>query len=191
HSSVRVFTGDGKRLPDLATPPIGTVAALEGTWSSSEAFLQFTSFNIPTTVYRFDIQNPQLTVFHRLDVPFNGEALEVKQAWVESRDKTRVPMFLVHKKNLQLDGSNPVILTGYGGFNLNMLPAFSARAAFWVEQGGVFALPALRGGGEFGEPWHQGGMKEKKQNVFDDLIAAAEWLIENRYTQSSKLAISG
>jgi prolyl oligopeptidase len=130
-------------------------------------------------------------VFHRLNVPFNGEDLEVKQVWVESKDKTKVPMFLVHKKNLRLDGSNPVILTGYGGFNLNMLPAFSARAAFWVERGGVFALPALRGGGELGEPWHQAGMKEKKQNVFDDFIAAAEWLIANKYTQPSKLAISG
>jgi len=191
HSSVRVFTADGKRLPDLATPSIGSVSALEGSWSSSEAFLQFTSFNIPTTVYRFDIRHPQLTVFHRLDVPFNGEDLEVKQVWVESKDKTKVPMFLVHNRNIQLDGSNPVILTGYGGFNLNMLPAFSARAAFWVERGGVFALPALRGGGELGEPWHQAGMKEKKQNVFDDFIAAAEWLIANKYTQPSKLAISG
>jgi prolyl oligopeptidase len=191
HSSVRVFTAEGKRLPDLATPSIGTVAALQGTWSSPEAFLQFTSFNVPTTVYRFDIRNPQLTVFHRLNAPFNGEDLEVKQVWVESKDKTKVPMFLVHKKNLRLDGSNPVILTGYGGFNLNMLPAFSARAAFWVERGGVFALPALRGGGELGEPWHQAGMKEKKQNVFDDFIAAAEWLIANKYTQPSKLAISG
>ena len=191
HSSVRVFTADGKRLPDLATPSIGSVSALEGSWSSSEAFLQFTSFNIPTTVYRFDIRHPQLTVFHRLDVPFKGEDLEVKQVWVESKDKTKVPMFLVHNRNIQLDGSNPVILTGYGGFNLNMLPAFSARAAFWVERGGVFALPALRGGGELGEPWHQAGMKEKKQNVFDDFIAAAEWLIANKYTQPSKLAISG
>src|SRR5439155_4331290 len=162
HSSVRVFTADGKRLPDLATPSIGSVSALEGSWSSSEAFLQFTSFNIPTTVYRFDIRHPQLTVFHRLDVPFKGEDLEVKQVWVDSKDKTKVPMFLVHNRNIQLDGSNPVILTGYGGFNLNMLPAFSARAAFWVELGGVFALPALRGGGELGEPWHQAGMKEKK-----------------------------
>ena len=107
HSSVRVFREDGKRLPDLPTPSIGTVAALEGTWSSPEAFLQFTSFNIPTTVYRFDIRNPELSVFHRLDVPFNGENLDVKQVWVESKDKTRVPMFLVHQKNLQLDGFEP------------------------------------------------------------------------------------
>jgi prolyl oligopeptidase len=190
-SSVRIFTDDGKRLPDLPTPSIGTVAVLEGTWSSPEAFLQFTSFNIPTTVYRFDIRSPHLSVFHRLDVPFNGDDLELKQVWVESRDKTKVPMFILHKKSLELDGSNPAIMTGYGGFNLNMLPAFSARAAFWVERGGVFALPALRGGGELGEPWHQAGMKEKKQNVFDDFIAAAEWLIANKYTQPSKLAISG
>src|SRR5262249_49163669 len=112
-SSVRVFTEDGKRLPDIAIPSIGTVAAVEGTWSGTEGFLQFTSFNIPTTVYRFDIRKPDLAVFHRLDVPFNGEDLEVKQVWVESKDRTKVPMFVVHRKNLQLDGSNPTILTGY------------------------------------------------------------------------------
>src|SRR5207249_6293815 len=141
--------------------------------------LQFTSFNIPTTVYHFNIRKPDLVMFHRLDVPFKGGDLEVRQVWVESKDRTKVPMFVVHRKDLRLDGSNPVILTGYGGFNLNMLPVFSARAAFWVERGGVFALPALRGGGELGESWHQGGMKEKKQNVFDDFIAVAGWLIAN------------
>jgi prolyl oligopeptidase len=190
-SSVRVFTADGERRSDIAIPSIGTVAAVDGTWSNQEGFLQFTSFNYPTTVYRFDILKPALTVFHRLDVPFKGEDLAVKQVWVESKDRTKVPMFLVHRKDLHLDGSNPTILTGYGGFNLNMLPVFSARAAYWVERGGVFALPALRGGGELGEPWHQAGMKEKKQNVFDDFIAAAEWLIANKYTKPAKLAITG
>jgi prolyl oligopeptidase len=164
---------------------------LTGRWDSSEAFIQFTSFNVPTTIYRFDVRKPDLTVFHRLDVPFKSDRFEVKQVWVESKDHTKVPMFLVHRKDLVLDGSNPAFLTGYGGFNLNMLPVFSARAAWWVENGGVFALPALRGGGELGEPWHRAGMLENKQNVFDDFTAAAEWLIANKYTQPSRLAIAG
>jgi prolyl oligopeptidase len=186
-----VFDANGRHLQDLPLPAIGSASAVVGRWSSAEVFVMFTSFNIPTTVYRLDIRKPDLQVFERLDVPFNGDEFEVKQVWFESKDKTRVPMFLVHRKDIQLNGANPTLLTGYGGFTVNMTPAFSARAAYWVERGGVFALPNLRGGSEFGEAWHQGGMLDRKQNTFDDFIAAAEWLIANGYTQPSKLAISG
>lgn len=190
-ASARVFTAGGKRLEDLPLPGIGSVPAVRGRWTSPEVFFQFTSFNMPTTVYRLDIGKRDLQVFDRLAVPFKGDEVEVQQVWFDSKDKTRVPMFLVHKKDLQLSGSNPVLLTGYGGFNLSQLPGFSARTAYWVERGGVYALPNLRGGSEFGEAWHKAGMLDKKQNVFDDFIAAAEWLIANKYTQPSKLAISG
>jgi prolyl oligopeptidase len=127
----------------------------------------------------------------RVKVPIDSDQFEVKQVWYQSKDKTRVPMFLVHRKGLKLDGSNPTLLTGYGGFNFSRKPVFSPTAALWVEQGGVFAQPNLRGGGEFGEAWHRAGMLGNKQNVFDDFIAAAEWLIQTHYTNSSKLAIQG
>jgi prolyl oligopeptidase len=130
-------------------------------------------------------------VFARINVPVHSDQIEVKQVWYESKDKTKIPMFLVYKKGLQLDGNNPTFLTGYGGFNVTLTPNFSALAAYWAESGGVFALPNMRGGGEFGEKWHKAGMLANKQNVFDDFISAAEWLIKNKYTRTSKLAISG
>jgi prolyl oligopeptidase len=123
--------------------------------------------------------------------PVRSEQFEVAQVWYESRDRTRIPMFIAHARGLKLDGSRPTLLTGYGGFNVSMLPSFSPHAVLWMELGGVYALPNLRGGGEFGEEWHRAGMREKKQNVFDDFLAAAEWLIRNGYTNPSRLAISG
>jgi len=130
-------------------------------------------------------------VFARLNVPVQSDQIEVKQVWYESKDKTKIPMFLVYKKGIKLDGSHPTFLTGYGGFNVSITPRFSPVAAYWAESGGVYALPNLRGGGEFGEKWHKAGMFEKKQNVFDDFIGAAEWLIANKYTSTPKLAIGG
>ncbi|HEV2234030.1 MAG TPA: prolyl oligopeptidase family serine peptidase [Terriglobia bacterium] len=190
-SHVRVFDTEGRFLRDLDLPTIGSVEGVSSRWSSPEAFYGFSSFVVPYTIYRYDVAAGNQSVWARLNVPIQSEKFEVKQFWYESKDKTRVPMFLLYRKGIKLDGSNPTLLTGYGGFNLNETPYFSDLAAVWVEQGGVFAVPNLRGGGEFGEAWHKAGMFEKKQNVFDDFIAAAEWLIKNGYTNSSRLAIMG
>jgi len=190
-SQIKVFEPSGKHVRDIALPSIGSASGIFGRWDSDEAFFTFNSFARPTTIYRYQVSNAKQDVWARLNVPVKGEDIEVKQVWYESKDKTRVPMFLIHKKGIKLDGNRPTLLYGYGGFNVNMTPAFSARAAFWAESGGVFAMPNLRGGGEFGENWHRAGMLDRKQNVFDDFIAAAEWLINNRYTSTSKLAISG
>jgi len=190
-SSVKVFDGDGKPLREIVFPSLGTVGSVYGRWNSDEAFFQFTSFHIPTTIYRYGVADGKQEVWARLNVPIESETIDVRQVWYESKDRARIPMFLVHRKGLKLDGSHPTLLTGYGGFTQSLTPTFNARAALWVERGGVFAVPNLRGGGEFGEKWHKAGMLDKKQNVFDDFIAAAEWLVKNRYTRSSRLAISG
>ncbi len=190
-SRVKVFEPDGEHTADIVFPAIGSVSEVGGRWESREAFFAFSSFHIPTTIYRYDVSKLRREVWARLEVPVESEKLEVSQVWYQSKDKTRVPMFLVHAKGLKPDGSNPTLLTGYGGFNISLTPRFSASAVLWAENGGVYALPNLRGGGEFGEQWHKAGMLEKKQNVFDDFIAAAEWLIENGYTKPSKLAIGG
>lgn len=190
-SQVRIFEPDGKHVRDITFPAIGSVGGVSGRWESNEAFYVFTSFHTPTTIYRYDMAKGTSEEWARLKVPVDTASLEVKQVWYESKDKTRIPMFIVHKKGLKLDGSAPTFLTGYGGFNLSQTPGFSSTAVLWAERGGVYAVPALRGGGEFGEKWHKAGMFENKQNVFDDFIAAAEWLIKNKYTSPAKLAISG
>ena len=191
HSHLRVFDAAGKYLRDFELPSLGTVQGFEGRWSDGQIFFDFTSFNTAGTIYRYDVKSEKQSIWARIHVPIHSERFEVRQVWYESKDKTRVPMFLMCRKGIKFDGSNPTLLTGYGGFNISMTPTFSASAALWVEQGGVFALPNLRGGGEFGEAWHRAGMLGNKQNVFDDFIAAAEWLIRNHYTRPSKLAISG
>jgi prolyl oligopeptidase len=190
-SRLKVFEPDGTYLRDIELPAIGSASTPYGRWQSNEAFFAFSSFHIPRVVYRYDVENGTRDVWSRSNVPINSEMFEVKQVWYQSKDGTQVPMFIVHAKGTKLDGSNPTLLTGYGGFNASLTPWFSARAALWIEAGGVFAQPNLRGGGEFGEEWHKAGMLQKKQNVFDDFIAAAEWLIENGYTRPEKLAISG
>ncbi len=190
-SSLEIFDPSGKRLGQVDLPTLGTVAGFRGRWKSAEAFYGFTSFFIPDTIYRYDIAAARGEVWARTRVPFNPEGYEVEQVWYTSKDGTRVPMFLAHRKGLARDGSAPVLLTGYGGFNVSETPAFSSRAVVWVERGGVFALPSLRGGGEFGEKWHHAGMFGNKQNVFDDFISAAQWLVDNHYTNPSKLAITG
>ncbi|MDT5123855.1 MAG: prolyl oligopeptidase [Acidobacteriota bacterium] len=188
---VKVFEPSGKQVREISFPTLGTASNMSGEWDQDEAFYSFSSFAQPTTIYRYHISTGKQEVWARINVPVKSDEIEVKQIWYESKDKTKIPMFLVYQKGTKLDGTHPTLLTGYGGFNLSETPGFSARAAFWVENGGVFALPNLRGGGEFGEKWHQAGMLEKKQNVFDDFISAAEWLIRNKYTSTSKLAISG
>ncbi|HID94090.1 MAG TPA: S9 family peptidase [bacterium (Candidatus Stahlbacteria)] len=190
-SKVKVFEPDGKFVRDISFPTLGTVSGVRGRWESDESFFVFTSFHVPTTIYRYEVSTGKQEVWAQLKVPVKTDIFEVKQIWYESKDGTEVPMFIVHSKDIKLDGSNPTLLTGYGGFNISLTPYFSATAVLWVENGGVFAMPNLRGGGEFGEEWHRAGMLENKQNVFDDFIAAAEWLIENNYTNPSKLAISG
>lgn len=189
-SQVRVFEPSGEHVRDITLPAIGS-AFLTGRWESPEAFMVFSSYPIPMTIYHYDVPTGSEEVWARLKVPVDSERLEVKQVWYESKDKTRVPMFLVYGKGMQLDGSRPTLLTGYGGFNASSTPWFSSSAVLWAEHGGVYAVANLRGGGEFGEEWHKAGMLGKKQNVFDDFIAAAEWLIQNRYTNPTKLAIEG
>ncbi|SRR5579871_188124 len=189
-TQIKVFDGDGKYLRDVSLPSIGT-ASISGRWEKSEAWLSFQSFHVPPTSYRYDTGKDERSVWAELKVPVRSDDFELKQVWYESKDKTKVPMFLLYRKGIKLDGTHPVYLTGYGGFRANMLPAFSSTAIFWAEQGGVFALPSLRGGAEFGEDWHKAGMLDKKQNVFDDFIGAAEYLVKAKYTSPAHLTISG
>jgi prolyl oligopeptidase len=190
-SKVRIFDPDGRPLGGIEFPTLGSVGGTKGRWASREAFFTFSSFVVPTTIFRYDVATGKRRVWWRPTVPIEGDRFVTKQVWYPSKDGTRVPMFLVHRKGLALDGTNPVFLTGYGGFDVNEKPAYSSQATLWVENGGVFALPNLRGGSEFGEDWHRAGMLDRKQNTFDDFIAAAEWLIRNRYTEPRRLAIEG
>lgn len=189
-TQIKIFNLEGKALGEVSLPGIGS-AGLGGRWGSSEAFFSFRSFVTPQTIYRYDVKTGKSELWAQPKVPFKSDDFEVRQVWYSSKDGTKVPMFLVHKKGLQPDGKLPVLLYGYGGFNVSQTPRFSSAAAIWVEQGGVYALANIRGGGEFGEAWHKAGMLDKKQNVFDDFIAAAEWLIKNNYTNPSRLAIQG
>lgn len=190
-SSVRVFDADGRPLGEIAFPALGTVGNITGNWTGSTAYFSFESFHIPDTIYRYDVKSGKQTEWWRSPAPVRSADYELRQVWYASKDGTRVPMFVCSKQGLALDGSHPTLLTGYGGFKVSETPLFSARAVRWMEMGGVFALPNLRGGGEFGEAWHKAGMLDRKQNVFDDFIGAAEWLIANRYTSARKLAITG
>jgi prolyl oligopeptidase len=190
-SHTKVFETSGKYVRDLLFPTLGSTSGMRGDWERDEGFYTFSSFAQPTTIYRYQVSTGKQEVFARINVPIQSDQIEVKQVWFESKDKTKIPMFLVYKKGIELDGNRAVFLTGYGGFNLNRTPGFSSLAAYWAESGGVYALPNLRGGGEFGEKWHKAGMLQNKQNVFDDFIGAAEWLIKNKYTNPAKLAISG
>jgi prolyl oligopeptidase len=190
-SRVKQYDPAGKYLGDLTLPGIGSVAGPDGRWAGDEAFFYYTSFVEPGTIYRFMASSERSQVWYRPPIPIHPDDYEVKQVWYESKDKTRVPMFLVYRKGLQADGNRPVFLTGYGGFASSETPVFSRVAAVWAEMGGAYAVPNLRGGGEFGEKWHRAGMFERKQNVFDDFIAAAEWLVSNHYTQPRKIAIEG
>jgi len=190
HSRLVAYKLDGTRIDEVQLPAIGSVS-WSGRPESDQLFVGFTSFLFPFTVYRFDFQSRTLVPLYEPHVDFDRTAYTTRQVWYESKDGTLVPMFLIHKKNIALDGKNPVILNAYGGFDISMTPYFSASRLFWLEQGGILAVPNLRGGGEFGKAWHEAGMLEKKQNVFDDFIAAGEYLIANGYTTSQKLVIEG
>jgi prolyl oligopeptidase len=191
NSRVKILDAGGKLVREIAFPTLGTVTALDGEWESDEAFYAFTSFAQPPTSYRYEISTGKQEVWARNQAPIDPAQFEVKQVWYPSKDQTRIPMFLVYKKGLHLDGARPALLYGYGGFLVNDTPVFRPDAVVFAEHGGVFAVANLRGGGEFGEKWHRAGMLENKQNVFDDFISAAEWLIENGYTNRSHLAIEG
>ena len=188
---VKVFETSGKHVRDVDLPGIGTATGFSGKRTDTETFYSFASFASPPSIYRYDLITGQATLWRQSKVKFDGEKYEVKQVFYSSKDGTRVPMFLTYKKGLKLDGTNPTLLYAYGGFNIPMTPTFSIGRAVWLQMGGVYAMANLRGGGEYGEDWHQGGTKTRKQNVFDDFMAAAEWLIENKYTRSDKLAVEG
>ncbi len=188
---VKVHERDGKHVRDVKFPGLGTAAGFGGKREDSETFYSFTSFTTPPTSYRYDVATGESTVFKSPKVKFNPDDYETKQVFYKSKDGTKVPMFISHKKGVKRDGTNPTLLYGYGGFNISLTPAFSPANLVWMEMGGIYAVPNLRGGGEYGEEWHKAGTKLTKQNVFDDFIAAAEYLIHEKYTSTPKLAIFG
>ena len=188
---VKVYGLDGKLVREVKFPGIGSAAGFGGKRSDKETFYAFTSFTSPPTVYRYDVASGESTLHKAPKIAFNPDDYETKQVFFASKDGTKIPMFISHKKGLKLDGKNPTLLYGYGGFNISLTPSFSPSNVVWMEMGGIYAVPNLRGGGEYGEEWHNAGTKLKKQNVFDDFIAAAEWLIDNKYTSTPKLAIAG
>ncbi|MEM6580583.1 MAG: prolyl oligopeptidase family serine peptidase [Pseudomonadota bacterium] len=188
---VKMFDLDGELTASVDLPGIGTAVGFSGKIDDPETFFSFTSFDTPTTVNRLDVSTGEVSVFRRPDVPFDASDYVVKQVFFESADGTRVPMFISHRKDVKLDGTNPTLLYGYGGFNQSLTPFFSITRFAWMEMGGIYAVANLRGGGEYGRDWHQAGTKLNKQNTFDDFIAAAEYLIDEKYTTPSRLAILG
>jgi len=190
-TEVRVYNLKGKFLRNVDLPGIGTAAGFSGKRKDKETFYAFTSFISPTTIYRYEPTSGKSFIFRQPKVDFDPTKYETTQVFYHSKDGTRVPMFITHKKGIKLDGQNPALLYAYGGFDISLTPYFSVPHIVWLEMGGIYAQPNLRGGGEYGEEWHLAGTKAHKQNVFDDFIAAAEWLISNKYTSTPKLAIEG
>jgi prolyl oligopeptidase len=191
HSVVKVFALDGTLERDVALPSVGSVVGITGRRKDAEAFYSFSSFAYPSTVYRYDVSAGVSTVFRKPAVDFVPETFETVQVFYPSKDGTKIPLFLTYKKGLKKEGQNPTYLYGYGGFNIPMMPGFSPGVIAWMEMGGVFAQASLRGGGEYGKAWYDAGRLTHKQNVFDDFIAAAEYLIAEKYTSTPKLAIGG
>ncbi|MFN6482956.1 MULTISPECIES: prolyl oligopeptidase family serine peptidase [unclassified Nostoc] len=191
HSQIKISDLKGAFIREVELPGLGSAGGFDGKRYDTETFYSFTSFTTPGTIYRYDMVTGKSEVFRQPQVDFNPDEYETKQVFYHSKDGTRVPMFITHKKGIKLDGNNPTYLYAYGGFNASMTPSFSVSLLVWMEMGGVYAMANLRGGGEYGEEWHQAGIKDKKQNVFDDFIGAAEWLIANKYTKTEKLAIAG
>ena len=187
---VKIYSLDGKYIRDLQFPTIG-MGGVSGHWSQPETWVHFSSFTYPTTVFKYDFEKDELKLYHKLPIDVDVSNYTAEQVWYTSKDGTKVSMFLVTRKDLKKDGNNPVFLTGYGGFNVPITPRFSTGFVTWLEAGGMVAIPNLRGGGEYGREWHEAGWKEKKQNVFDDFIAAAQWLIDNKYTSKERLGIEG
>lgn len=190
-TQIKIVDLNGKLVREVALPGIGSAGGFAGKRGDTETFYSFTSFTTPATIYRYDMKSGKSTVYRQPKVDFDPNAFETRQQFFTSRDGTKVPMFIVSKKGMKLDGSNPTYLYGYGGFNISLTPSFSVANLAWVEMGGVYVMANLRGGGEYGEAWHQAGTKLNKQNVFDDFIGAAQWLVDNKVTSPSKLAIGG
>ncbi|GCE18919.1 prolyl oligopeptidase family serine peptidase [Dictyobacter kobayashii] len=191
HHEIKLYSKDGSLQQQLALPTLGSVIDLSGEPDGDELFITFTSFLYPSTVFRYDFVCNTLHPLRPSAAKFDPTGYETTQVFYPSKDGTRVPMFLTHKKGLVLDGNNPVLIYGYGGFDISLTPTFGITPLLWVEHGGIYAVANLRGGSEYGEQWHEAGMLAKKQNVFDDFIAAAEWLIANKYTRTSRVAIMG
>ena len=188
---VRVHESDGSVVEDIELPGVGSVRGFGGRWDDSETFYTFSGFTDPGAVYRYDVSSGESRLHHRTETAIDGSRLITRQVFYASTDGTRIPMFLVHRKDLEATGDQPTLLYGYGGFNISLLPGYSISRMAWLELGGMVAIPNLRGGGEYGREWHLAGTRERKQNVFDDFIAAAEWLIEEGYTMPGRLVIQG
>jgi prolyl oligopeptidase len=190
-SVIKQFNMEGKFERDVALPDLGSAGWGGGLQEDKDIYYTFTSFLYPTTIFKYNVASGKSSIYTQPKLDFNANDYEMKQVFYTSKDSTKVPMFIVYKKGLKLDGKNPTLLYGYGGFNISMTAGFSASRIVWLENGGVYAQANLRGGGEYGEEWHKAGTKLKKQNVFDDFIAAAEYLIGENYTSSNYLAIQG
>jgi len=191
HTAVKIHSLDGKLERQLQLPGLGSAGGFGGKRRDNETFYSFTSFTNPPTIYRYDMPTGASTIFRQAKVAFDPSQYATKQVFYASKDGTRIPMFITHKKGLTLDGNDPALLYGYGGFQISVTPSFSVSNLVWMEMGGVYAVPNIRGGGEYGQAWWEAGKKLKKQNCFDDFIAAAQWLIDNHYTSPARLAISG
>ncbi|MEO1069210.1 MAG: prolyl oligopeptidase family serine peptidase, partial [Cyanobacteria bacterium J06638_6] len=191
YTTIRIFSLTGELVREVELPGIGSAGGFDGKPEDTETFYSFTSFTVPNTIYRYDMVTGKSTLYRQPQVDFDPAAYTTTQVFYPSKDGTRIPMFITHKKGIALDGQNPTLLYGYGGFSISLTPSFSVSNLVWMEMGGVYAVPNLRGGGEYGEEWHLAGTKLNKQNVFDDFIAAAEWLMAEGYTSTDKLAIAG
>ncbi len=189
--TIKVYEADGEYLTAMKPPEIGWLGSMAGRWRDKEAFFSYSTYHVPKKIYSLDMETLETSIWAQIENPIDTGEYDVKQVWFSSRDGTRVPMYVTHRKGLELDGSIPTLLNGYGGFNSSSLPYYSSRAALWLNSGGVYVVANIRGGGEFGDEWHRDGMLDKKQNTFDDFIAAAEALIEEGYTNPDKLAIMG
>ncbi len=191
YNVVKIDDLKGQFERQLALPGFGTASGFAGKQTDKDTYYLYTSFNSPATIFHYNLADGSQTVFFKPKCKFNGDDFTTEQVFYQSKDGTKVPMFVSYKKGLKKDGNNPTYLYGYGGFKISLTPSFSASNLFWMESGGILAIPTLRGGGEYGEAWHEGGMKKNKQNVFDDFIAAGETLIKEKYTSKEKLAIGG
>ena len=188
---VRVHGADGKRLSEVALPGVGTATGFNGRWSDKETFFSYTSLTTPAEIHRYEVKTGKIELFKKPTTAFNADEFETRREFVTSKDGTRFPIFIAAKKGVKFDGSNPTLLYGYGGFDISITPAYGITSATWLRMGGVYVIASIRGGGEYGSAWHEAGTKLKKQNVFDDFIAAGEWLVNNKVASPATLAING